>query len=338
MNNKIIRTICYFTKNPTGETVKTINGIAETAMKLGYEIQTKRICSPDIDMLLKLEGAIKDSQYILGAGRLSREQIAQHLPVLYSSRDISFHLDLTDHIQKPDIEILKKIIQEQPRLTFNFTYVFNNVSSAPFFPSGAFEKEGFAIGFQPTNLSEGCISIEQWLNNMKSSWMEIFSAFQDNPLFLGIDSSIAPLFTGAGSFVSFIRRLGMDFSRSVTTDTYVKITNFIKHQNPKPVGLCGFMFPCLEDFELADEYEKGNFSIERNVFLSLHSGLGIDTYPIGINESHERIMEVLSLVQGLSNKHKKPLSVRFVSDGKAHIGEKTDFKNQYLKDVVVRPL
>ena len=98
------------------------------------------------------------------------------------------------------------------------------------------------------------------------------------------------------------------------------------------------MLPCLEDFELADEYEKGNFSIERNIFLSLHSGLGIDTYPIGINESHEKVLNILKLVQGLSNKYKKPFSVRFVSDSKAKIGDKTDFQNQYLKDVTIREL
>lgn len=98
------------------------------------------------------------------------------------------------------------------------------------------------------------------------------------------------------------------------------------------------MFPCLEDFELADEFEKGNFTVERNIYLSLHSGLGIDTYPIGIDESPQRVLEILKLIQGLSNKYNKPLSTRFVSDGKAKIGQKTDFQNQYLKDVVVRKL
>jgi hypothetical protein len=116
------------------------------------------------------------------------------------------------------------------------------------------------------------------------------------------------------------------------------MTKFIKEQNPKPIGLCGLMLPCLEDFELAKEYEEGNFSIERNLFLSLHSGLGIDTYPIGIDESPERIVNILKVVQGLSSKHKKALSVRFVSDGKSRVGEKTDFQNQYLKDVILRAI
>ena len=85
------------------------------------------------------------------------------------------------------------------------------------------------------------------------------------------------------------------------------------------------MFPCLEDGELAAEYEKGNFTIERNIFLSLHSGLGIDTYPIGIDEKPERVWEILKLLQKLSNKYNKALSCRFVSDGKTGIGGNSDF-------------
>ena len=98
------------------------------------------------------------------------------------------------------------------------------------------------------------------------------------------------------------------------------------------------MLPCLEDFEQADEYEAGKFTIERNIFLSMHSGLGIDTYPIDIDEKPERVLEILKLIQSLFNKHNKPLSARFVSDGKAKIGEQTDYQNQYLKYCVIRPL
>lgn len=98
------------------------------------------------------------------------------------------------------------------------------------------------------------------------------------------------------------------------------------------------MFPCLEDSALAREYEKGNFSIERNIYLSLHSGLGIDTYPVGTDEDQNRVLDILRLVQGLSNKYRKPLSVRFVSDGKAKIREKTNFQNEFLQDVVIKPV
>ena len=83
---------------------------------------------------------------------------------------------------------------------------------------------------------------------------------------------------------------------------------------------------------------KGGIFQLKGIFLSLHSGLGIDTYPVGVDENPERVEEVLRLLRDLASKHDKPLSARFVSDGKAKIGEKTDFGNQYLKDVVVRGL
>jgi uncharacterized protein (UPF0210 family) len=338
MNNKILRTICYFTQNPSEETVKIVNGIAVTLTRFNYTIQTKRICSSNIDALKDLESTTTDKSYIFSVGTVSREHLAECVTKVFSAKNISFNIDITASLEKSDIDILLKIIRQRPSLTFNFAYVVNNVPSSPFFPSANFETEGFSIGLQPTDLSADCSSIEEWLEKTKTVWEELYSNFEENPQFLGIDSSIAPLFTGAGSFVGFIKRLYPIFSNTITTDMYVKITKFIKEKNPKPIGLCGLMFPCLEDFDLADEYEKGNFSIERNVFLSLHSGLGIDTYPIGINESPDRIMEILTLVRALSNKYTKPLSVRFVSDGKAKIGEKTDFKNQYLKDVVIKPL
>jgi len=90
---------------------------------------------------------------------------------------------------------------------------------------------------------------------------------KDNPEYLGIDSSIVPIFDGKGSFINFLNKLNIDFNNSTTTDLYLKITDFIKKEDPKPIGLCGLMFPCLEDFELAKEYEKGNLSIERNIFI-----------------------------------------------------------------------
>ena len=77
---------------------------------------------------------------------------------------------------------------------------------------------------------------------------------------------------------------------------------------------------------------------QRNLFLSLQSGLGVDTYPIGVDESPRRVLEILTVLQRLSQRYDKPLSARFVSDGRARIGERSDFGNQYLKDVVIRPL
>lgn len=190
--NKIVRAICYFSDNPSEQTVKKLDDIEKRLVEKNFLVQTKRLCSAKKD-IRQLESTIKSDSMYLSVGSLNIDEAKPKLDDFFSSRNTSFNIDLTSE--------------------------------------------------------------------------EI-----------------------------------------------------------------------VEDIELAKEYEKGNFSIERNVYLSLHSGLGIDTYPIGIDEDQMKVTGILTLVQGLSNKYKKPLSVRFVSDGKAKIGEKTDFNNQYLKDVTVRPL
>lgn len=336
--NKIVRTICYFSDNPSEQTIGKLNEVEKTLVRNGFLVQTKRLCSAKKD-IRQLESAIKDDAMYLSIGSLNIDEAEAKLGDFYSSRNTSFNLDLTSEvIDKRSADILFQIIKNKPGKTFLFAYVFHNPPSTPFFPSATYAKNGFSLGLQPTDLSLSCSSIEEWLDKMKRVWEEINRLFHNNHDFLGIDSSIAPLNDEKASFVGFIKRLGFDFSYSTTTSIYLEITKFIKENNPKPVGLCGLMLPCLEDLELASEYEKNNFSLERNIYLSLHSGLGIDTYPIGVNEDPMKVAGILLLIQGLSNKYKKPLSVRFVSDGKAAIGEKTDFQNQYLQDVAVRKL
>lgn len=336
--NEIVRSVCYFTDKPDQKAVGKVNELATKVTEQGYEVQTRRICSP-FENPKALEDHIGDTAILLGVGSVFLKQALDNLPAFYQTESVSFHIDLTTApIDTSHTQVLFELIANKPGLTFNFAYVFNNRPSSPYFPSAAYERNGFAIGLQPTDLTEGCASLEEWLQRVKGSWTKLYELFGGHPDFLGIDSSITPAFAGKGSLVNFVRRLGFSFNESVTTDLYLQMTDFLKKHNPKPIGLCGLMLPCLEDFELAEEYEKGNFSVERNLFLSLHSGLGIDTYPIGIDEDPQRVVQILRLVQALSNKHQKPLSVRFVSDGKAKIGEKTDFQNEYLKDVIVRKL
>lgn len=341
MTNKIIRTICDFSSIVDDKTFSRIDEISNKLKLAGYQIQTKRICSPrtNYQSIQVLETKLNSGDYLIGLGSVGYQTLVNDLNDFYSTKQTSVNVDLAkEELTLEHTKVLFEIIKNKPSLTFNFTYGFNIPASSPYFPSAQYQEEGFAIGLQPTDLSEGCKTLKDWLENMKVTWTEIYQLFHTDSDFLGIDSSIAPLFTGSSSLINFIKRLGMSFDESVVTDNYTKITKFIKELNPKAVGLCGLMFPCLEDFELADEYEQGNFTIERNIFLSLHSGLGIDTYPIGVNEKPEKVLSILKLIQALSNKYNKPLAVRFVSDGKAKVGDKTNFGNQYLKDVVVKSL
>lgn len=334
MTNKIIRTICYFHKDPNNKVFKNLDNLEKLFVENGFSIQTKRLCSPNVDKIIELDKTYASKGYFLAVGSIDSRAVE-----ILKTNNTAFNYDLTNkEINLEDVQILFNAIKMNPAKTFAFTYVFNNQPSSPFFPSANYERDGFSIGLQPTDLADDCSNLSEWLEKMKDVWFEINDLMKDNQEFLGIDSSIAPLFSGKSSLINFIKKIKGDFNKSTTSDIYTRITRFIKTENLKPIGLCGLMFPCLEDFELAEEYEKGNFNIERNIYLSLHSGLGIDTYPIGIDEKPERILEILNLIKSLSDKYKKPLSARFVSDGEAKIGQKTDFKNQYLKDVVVKSL
>lgn len=335
---KIIRTICLFTDQPSHDGLSRLAALQARFEEAGFTVQTQRLCSPDAAGVFALDRELDGSAF-LHTSRVAFEDVPAILEPFLAAKNVAFHIDLThEQITVDHVAVLLNIIRRAAGKTFNFTYTFNNVPSSPYFPSAMYERNGFAIGLQPTDLAAGCESIDEWLDRMKTVWEEIDAIASEEGGYLGIDSSVAPLFDGDSSFLNFLTRTGHVFEHAVTTDIFVRITDFLKRENPRKVGLCGLMFPCLEDFDLAAEYEAGRFPIERNVYLSLHSGLGIDTYPIGVDENPDRVVEILRLLQALSNKYAKPLSARFVSDGRAKIGERTDFQNPYLKDVVVRPL
>lgn len=338
MANKIIRSVCLFTEDLSHKSITKLETLTQRVCSAGYEVQTKRICVPNTTPISEVRKSFSGNDVYISVGTLSKVSFRNQFEDFCYGKDVNVSLDLTESkIDLADVEVLFDIIKKAPDKTFSFTYVYNHVPSSPYFPSAKYERNGFSIGLQSTDLSADCGTLEEWFSAMSKCWYELNELFYDDD-FLGIDSSVAPLFYGESSFINFIRRLGMDLSASVVTNTYTTITKFLKEANPRPVGLCGLMFPCLEDFELTEEYVKGNFSLERNIYLSLHSGLGIDTYPIGIDEKKENVLKILEAVQGLSNKYKKPLAIRFVSDGIAKIGEMTNFNNPYLKDVKVRPL
>lgn len=337
MPEKIIRTVCLFRRNLDGDEITQLKAITSKLETAGYQIQTKRICSPT--EFGRMEKQVEDPAIMLSVGTVYFDKAMKGLDVFYTSRD-NFNVEVSSlDLELKHIDLLFNIIQDAPAKTFNFTYVFNNAPSSPFMPTATYERDGFAIGLQTTDLAEGCNSLSDWFERMKQVFTEIDQLMDGEKDFLGIDSSIAPLFQGSSSLVNFVKRIEpRGFSHSLTTDIYTQMSRFIKKSNPKPVGLSGLMLPCLEDFELAHEYEQGNFSIERNIYASLHSGLGVDVYPLGIDEKPERVLEILKLIQALSNKYDKPLSARFVSDGQAKIGDRTNFGNKYLYDVVVREL
>lgn len=333
---KVIRTICYFTRDPGEKTTERLAQLAGRLEERGFAVQTRRVCTGGLSIE---EVAQRLSSARFGVGPLSLAAASEQIEHLCRAHSAYFHVDCThDDVGTGHVRLLQRIINSCAGKTFNIAFSFRVPASSPYFPCARYEREGFSIGMQPTTLAVGVSTLEEWLERMRESWSEIQATFEAETDFLGIDSSVAPHLGEGCSLVGALRNAGIDFEKAITGDTFLRITEFVRTQNPNPVGLCGLMLPCLEDDGLAEMYERGAFSLERNLFLSLQCGVGIDTYPIGIDEPEETITSTLRLVQGLSRKHDKPLSVRFVSDGRAAVGDHTEFDSPHLCDVVVRRL
>jgi hypothetical protein len=337
MHQAIIRSLCLFTDRLDDAEAARLERLATRLEEGGFVVQTRRICVTGHGVA-EVEAAYGDGRRFLSVGQLDRAGLARQFDALLAADNVACNLATDSAVTAEDVAWLFRLVTEQPGQTFGFAYTFGNAPGSPFFPSATWNGNGFAVGLQPTDLAAGCDTVEGWLTRLGEAWNALDALLAGEPGYLGIDGSIAPLWDEPGSLVAHIRRWAGSFEQAVTSDLFLRITHFLKHANPCPVGLNGLMLPCLEDRPLAGEYSQGRFTIERNLFLALHCGLGIDTYPLGVDESPARVLEILRLVQGLAERHAKPLSVRFVSDGRARIGERTGFGNRYLHDVVVRPL
>lgn len=335
----MIRSICYFNREAHPEVLAKLQALEAKALAAGYPVQTLRICAPAVD-IETLENRYPNPQngtpLLLSVGALSLEEAKAQAPQFLQSPRVFFHLPVHEACSPALVDWLLSLFRDHALKSFHFAFTFENVASSPFFPSSHYAQEGFSVGFQSTNWAEGCPSPEAWLAKQKEHWLRALDLFGKEADFLGLDSSIAPLGDGPSSLLYWIKQWYGSWEKAILTDFFMNLTRFIKQENPMPIGLCGLMLPCLEDFHLAAAYEQGQFSLERNLFLSLHSGLGIDTYPLGLDEDPERILGVLELTRRLAQRYGKPLSIRFISDGKSKIGQRSQFDNIYLREAVLR--
>lgn len=336
---KILRSICLFRESPHQGDRERLSILKQRFVDAGWVVQTERVCyqSP-----LDIEAAaqcVDDDDVYVSAGSIRLDDANASFNELVCYGNVSWNIPLMNmSLGIEYVEFLFRLMHEAPQKTFSFSYLCGRVDSCPFFPSATYGRPGFALGLQSLDLVVDCATLDEWFARQREAWSELCALCSEDDDFLGIDTSIAPLHRGDSSLVGAMRRLGHAWSQSILSNMFMQMSEFVKVANPQPVGLCGLMFPCLEDFELAALYERGEFSLERNLFLSMHSGLGIDTYPLGMDESPERVLNVLKLTKSLAARYDKPLSVRFVSDGSACIGDRTNFQNPYLRDVTVRSI
>jgi hypothetical protein len=98
----------------------------------------------------------------LSVGTLTYDEAIERLPKFYEKDNMIFNINLTDvKIDRKYADLLFDVIKAKPSRTFNFTFVFNNAPSSPFFPSASYEKNGFSVGMQTPDLAEGCQTLER---------------------------------------------------------------------------------------------------------------------------------------------------------------------------------
>lgn len=332
----IVRSVCLAVRELTPESMARLDHLVGLLEASDMTVQTRRVLSPG--PIARFRDVFTAHETYFSIGQVSLAGLADQWDDFLLDDRVSCFIDLTESPPTMEhVDMLFRLIKHSPGKTFHLSFSTNTPAGSPFFPTARFELEGFSVGLQAANLA-GRGSIQEWRQRMINVWAGVENCFSSYGDYLGIDSSMTSLGSGEGSLVHHATRFQNSFQRSWLTSFYVDLTEFLSTRNPRPTGLCGLMLPCLEDFELAREYEAGNFEVADNLYLSMHSGLGIDTYPIGVDEDPHTILDILQLSRALSLKHQKCISVRFISDGRARIGDRTHFQNKYLKDVLVRPL
>jgi uncharacterized protein (UPF0210 family) len=352
----VIRTITAFAESSSASSVDTaIDAIEKVLARVtgegnGVTVQTARVVVPP-------------GSPPLAADVLGRTLSVTDLPLLWHAPgqmsvipgvSTSVRGDELNMEEAEEVEELLRVWLPQETTDpgaaaaacFASCIVFGAPDAVPFFPSTVGSKvvPAVALGLQTASLLTGT-AVEGWADQVRSACDQLLplveSALADTGIpFLGFDTSSAPMGDDHGSFGALVDGQPGPLAHTVTSSFFTQTSRLLRSPaaNPRPVGLCGLMFPVCEDSAIARWYEQGDFSVERNLFLSLHSGLGIDTYPIGVDESPARVRQILALVQALAAKHAKCLAVRFVTDGRARIGDRTSFGHPYLTDVTVRPL
>ena len=94
----------------------------------------------------------------------------------------------------------------------------------------------------------------------------------------------------------------------------------------------------LEDSVLAQRWSEGRLSMDALLSYSAVCGTGLDTIPLPGRVTPEQLIKMLGDVASLSVKWKKPLSARILPIAGKDAGDRTDFDNSRLVNVLLRPL
>lgn len=251
-------------------------------------------------------------------------------------------------------ELVKFLSEQTPRSQGNFRFAATSLLSenAPFFPGSYHSGTGqeFAIALQSANvvaevlqqhhtpaaardalvtfLGQHALEIEKTAQRVArdSAWK-----------FMGIDLSPAPLkdVSIGAALESFT---GAPLGAGGTLTAAALVTEALRSIPVKRIGYSGLMLPVLEDSRIAARWSEGALTVDELLAYSAVCGTGLDTIPLPGEISVVRLARMIGDMATLSVKLRKPLSARLMPVAGKKAGDRTEFDDPFIVNVVLRPL
>ena len=106
----------------------------------------------------------------------------------------------------------------------------------------------------------------------------------------------------------------------------------------KQAGYAGLMVPVMEDSVLAQRWSESAYNLDSLLAYSAVCGTGLDTVPLPGDVSEEQLARIIGDMASLAFRWKKPLSARLLPVLGKKAGDRTEFENSVLTNVVLQKL
>ncbi|MFZ0634592.1 MAG: DUF711 family protein [Candidatus Acidiferrales bacterium] len=250
--------------------------------------------------------------------------------------------------------VIQFLAEHSPKsqANFNFAALSFVPPGTPFFPAAynSGNDHQFAIGLESANVVAEALATSHDPAMAEKAIVDKLGGYAKNIEELsrgvaqqtawqyeGIDLSPAPLKRDSigGAIESFT---GAWLGSSGTMTAAALITRAVQSISVARVGYSGLMLPVMEDAVIARRWSDGSLNVDSLLAYSAVCGTGLDVIPLPGRITHEQLVRILGDVASLSVKWHKPLSARLLPIAGKDAGDRTDFDDPRLVNVMLRPL
>jgi uncharacterized protein len=283
-------------------------------------------------------------------GRILSETELLHASIIVAEED-GIHWNRIHAAAKT----VKFVAEHSPRGEGNFRLAATAMLApyAPFFPGSYHTGEGhqFSVGLESANVVQAVLeneksdldkatqSLSAELSRFDSECEQIAKEIEKSSkwVYAGLDPTPAPL-AGVSIGDAIEKFIGGRFGSSGTLAAAAMITRAVKTAPIKQTGYVGLMVPVMEDNVLARRWSESAYNIDSLLSYSAVCGTGLDTVPLPGEVSEEQLARIIGDMASLAFKWKKPLSARLLPVPGKNPGDRTEFENPALTNVMLQKL